>query len=251
VKGQGRLEEEDVPDLVQDLSRQRWTGMLRLQNGGDRIGITFEDGRLVFAAASNPDYRLGPRLLRRGLITLRELEDAGRAMSGGKRLGTVLVEEGALDQDELVRGVVDQTRDIILLAFHWTSGEYRLDPGPSAGEAIKIDMSTPQLIFDGISQIETWSRVSRGSGGLDVRYAPVDGSDALFKQLTLEVDHAALLRSVKDARSVEALCAESMLNDFEVCRSLWAFRVIGVVRRVEHPMPLDDDGLEYVLPAEG
>jgi hypothetical protein len=50
---------------------------------------------------------------------------------------------------------------------------------------------------------------------------------------------------------VEALCADSMLNDFEVCRSLWAFRVIGLVRRLEHPPPLDDDGLEYVLPAEG
>jgi hypothetical protein len=251
VKSQGRLEEEDVPDLVQDLSRQRWTGMLRLQSGGDRLGITFEDGRLIFAAASNSDYRLGPRLLRRGLITLRQLEDAGRAMSGGKRLGTVLVEKGVLDQDQLVRGVVDQTRDIILLAFHWTSGEYRLDPGPSPGEAIKLDMSTPQLIFDGISQLETWSRVERGSGGLSASYAPVDGSDALFRELTLEVDHAALLRSVKDGRSVEALCAESMLNDFEVCRSLWAFRVIGLVRRVEHPTPLDDDGLEYVLPAEG
>jgi hypothetical protein len=251
VKSPGRLEEEDVPDLVQNLSRQRWTGMLRLQSGGDRLGITFEDGRLIFAAASNSDYRLGPRLLRRGLITLRQLEDAGRAMSGGKRLGTVLVEKGILDQDELVRGVVDQTRDIILLAFHWTSGEYRLDPGPSPGESIKLDMSTPQLIFDGISQIETWSRVERGSGGLAAWYAPVDGSDALFRELTLEVDHAALLRSVKDACSVEALCADSMLNDFEVCRSLWAFRVIGLVRRLEHPPPLDDDGLEYVLPAEG
>ena len=150
-----------------------------------------------------------------------------------------------------MRGVVDQTRDIILLAFHWTSGEYRLDPGPAAGEAITLDMSTPQLILDGISQIEAWSRVERGSGGLAARYAPVPGSEGLFKQLTLDVDQAALLRSVKGPRDVESLCAESMLNHFEVCRSLWAFRVIGLVRRVEDSIPLDDDGLEYVLPADG
>ena len=42
-----------------------------------------------------------------------------------------------------------------------------------------------------------------------------------------------------------------MLNHFEACRCLWAFRVIGLVRRVEAPTPLDDDGLEYVLPADG
>jgi hypothetical protein len=42
-----------------------------------------------------------------------------------------------------------------------------------------------------------------------------------------------------------------VLNHFEVCRSLWAFRVIGLVRWVGHATPLDDDGLEYVLPADG
>ena len=42
-----------------------------------------------------------------------------------------------------------------------------------------------------------------------------------------------------------------MLNHFEVCRTLWAFRVIGLVKRLEETLPLDEDGLEYVLPADG
>jgi len=251
MKSPGRLEDEDVPDLVQELSRERWTGLLHLEKGGDRLGLTFEDGRLVFAAASNPDYRLGPRLLRRGLITLRQMEDAGKAVGPGRRLGTVLVERGSLSQEQLVQGVVEQTRDIILLAFHWTTGEYRLDAGPAAGEAITLGMSAPQLVLDGITQIEEWSRVERGSGGLAARYTPVSGSEGLFRQLTLDVDQAALLRSVKGARDVESLCAESVLNHFEVCRDLWAFRVIGLIRRVEEAAPLDDDGLEYVLSGDG
>jgi hypothetical protein len=248
VKTQGRLEEEDFPDLVRELSQQRWTGVLRLEKDAERIGITVEDGHLVFASTSNADYRLGPRLLRRGVITLRQMEDAGRAMTPGKRFGTVLVEMGFLDPKELVRGVVDQTRDIILLAFHWTAGTYTLEPGPAPGETITLDMSTPQLIFDGISQIEAWSRVERGSGGIESRYAPVAGTEGLFKQLTLEFDQAGLLRSVKGVCDVEALCAESVLNHFEVCRNLWAFRVIGLLRRVEAATPLDEDGLEFVLP---
>ena len=251
MRSPGRLEDEDVPDLVQELSRERWTGLLHLEKGGDRLGLTFEDGRLVFAAASNPDYRLGPRLLRRGLITLRQMEDAGKAVGPGRRLGTVLVERGSLSQEQLVQGVVEQTRDIILLAFHWTTGEYRLDAGPAAGEAITLGMSAPQLVLDGITQIEEWSRVERGSGGLAARYSPVSGSEGLFRQLTLDVDQAALLRSVKGARDVESLCTESVLNHFEVCRDLWAFRVIGLIRRVEEAAPLDDDGLEYVLSGDG
>ncbi|HSD29960.1 MAG TPA: DUF4388 domain-containing protein, partial [Vicinamibacteria bacterium] len=115
MKTEGRLDEDDFPDIVQDLSRQRWTGVLRLERADERIGITIEDGHLVFASTSNADYRLGPRLIRRGVITLRQMEDAGRGMTLGKRFGTVLVDMGYLEAKELVRGVVDQTRDIILL----------------------------------------------------------------------------------------------------------------------------------------
>jgi hypothetical protein len=251
LKSEGRLDEQDLPDLIQELSRERWTGTLRLENDDHRIGIVAEDGQLVFASSSNPDYRLGPRLLRRGVITLRQMEDAGRAVSPGKRFGTVLVEKGMLESKELVRGVVDQTRDIILLAFKWNAGRYRLEPGAPAGEAITLDISTPELIFEGISQIEAWSRVERGCGGLGTRYAVVPGSEALFNQLTLDVDQAALARAAKKGREVEALCAESVLNHFEVCRTLWAFRVIGLVKRLEHSVPLDEDGLEYILPADG
>jgi Domain of unknown function (DUF4388) len=250
VKDAGRLDDQDFPEIVQQLGQQRWTGVLRLQRDGERIGITMDGGRLVFASTSNPDYRLGPRLLRRGVITLQQMEEAVRRQPPDKRFGTVLVEMGFMAPKELVHGVTDQTRDIILLAFHWTSGDYRLEPGPAAGEAITLDMSTPQLILDGVSQIEAWGRVERGSGGLAARYAPVPGSEGLFKQLTLDVDQAALLRSIKEVRDVESLLAKSMLNHFEACRTLWAFRVIGLVRRVEATI-LDDDGLEFVLPPEG
>ena len=52
---------------------------------------------------------------------------------------------------------------------------------------------------------------------------------------------------MKAPRDVESLCAESALNHFEVCRNLWAFRVIGLVERLRDSLPLDEDGLEYVV----
>ena len=252
MKSEGRLDEQDLPDLIQELSRERWTGTLRLESDDHRIGIVAEDGQLVFASSSNPDYRLGPRLLRRGVITLRQMEDAGRAVSPGKRFGTVLVEKGMLEPKELVRGVVDQTRDIILLAFQLErAAATASSPAPRRARRSRSTSARRELILEGISQIEAWSRVERGCGGLGARYAVVPGSEALFNQLTLDVDQAALARAAKKGREVEALCAESVLNHFEVCRTLWAFRVIGLVKRLEESLPLDEDGLEYILPADG
>ena len=234
MKDEGTLDELDVADLVQHVGACRFTGRLLLEHAEDRVVISVEQGRLVFASSSDPDHRLGPMLLRSGAITPAPHGGRGAEPDPRQALRHVLVESGVLDPKQLVRGVVDQTREIILWAFRWTSGSYRLTEGKGPGEDITLNISTPQLVLDGISQIESWSRVERGCGGLAARYAPAheEDVDALLRQLTLDVDQTVLLRSVEDVRELEALCAESALNHFEVCRNLWAFRVIGLLRRV-------------------
>ena len=247
----GHLADRDITEIVQELSQRSWTGLLRLDRSGYRIGITVEEGRLVFASSSNPDHRLGPLLLRRGAISRRQMEDAVRARVPGKRFGTILVEGGFLEPKELVKGVIDQTRDIILHAFEWDAGEYHLEEGAAPGEAITLNISAPQLILEGISRIESWTRVEKGCGDLEVRWVVQSGVDVLLRGLPLTPEQLGLLGAIDGARDLEGLCGQSTLSDFEVCRTLWAFRMIGLVRRLDAAAPLDDDGLEYVMPVEG
>jgi len=251
VTDEGLLAERDITEIVQDLSREAWSGLLRLEQSDQRIGVTVEDGRLVFASSSNPDHRLGELLLRRGVITLRQMEDAGRALVPGKRFGTILVERGFLEPKELVRGVIDQTRDIILRAFGWDSGTYGLEEGAARGESITLNISSPQLILEGLSRVEAWRRIQKGCGGLNARWAVQPAADVVLRGLPLNPEQLGLLGTINGTRDLEALCAQSTLSDFEVCRNLWAFRVIGLARRLDAVAPFDDDGLEYVLPAEG
>jgi hypothetical protein len=249
--GDGTLAERDITEVFQELSQRSWTGLLRLERSGFRIGVTVEQGRLVFASSSNIDHRLGPLLLRRDAITRRQMEDAVRALAPGKRFGTILVERGFLEPRELVKGVVDQTRDIILHAFEWDSGEYHLEEGAAPSESITLNISTPQLILEGISRIDAWHRVERGCGDLESRWAVQGEADALLRGLPLTPEQRELLGAIDGHRDLETLCHESPLSDFEVCRTLWAFRVIGLARRLDAAAPLDEDGLEYVMPAEG
>jgi hypothetical protein len=251
VTGGGRLAERDITEIFQELSQQGWTGLLRLERSGSRIGVTVEEGRLVFASSSNHDHRLGPLLLRRGAITRRQMETAVRGLAPGKRFGTILVERGFLEPKELVKGVIDQTRNIILHAFEWDSGDYSLEEGAASGESITLNISTPQLILEGISRIEAWHRVEQGCGDLESRWVVQDGTDVVLRGLPLAPEQLGLLGAIDGSRDLEALCGQSLLPDFEVCRTLWAFRVIGLARRLDAAAPLDDDGLEYILPAEG
>jgi hypothetical protein len=92
--------------------------------------------------------------------------------------------------------------------------------------------------------------VEKGSGGLDARWVVSAGVDALLRGLALGPEQLALLGTIDGQRDLEALCSRSPLSDFEVCRILWAFRVIGLVQRLDAAAPLDEDGLEYVVSSE-
>jgi len=254
MKLEGTLAERDFPDLVHELHQVRWSGVLTLTNMGVGKSVTVKDGRLVFASSSSPDDRLGELLLRRGRLSFRQYVDAGKAVAPGKRLGAILVEQGVLNAKDLVKVVVEHTQEIIYGAFQWREGRYRLQPGPEPAEAITLKISTPDLIMEGIRRIDSWSRIDRGVGGLTAKYIRADDYEDTIRAMTLSFEKLSILTSLNGTQGVDAICAESSLPDFEVCRTVWAFRVIGVIRRMdvtpEKRSQAEDEGLGFVLAQE-
>jgi hypothetical protein len=216
--------------------------------------IKVQEGRLAFASSTSRDERLGELLLRRARISFREYVDAGKAVGPGKRLGTVLVEQGVLEPRELIKWVVEHTQEIIYGAFQLTEGHYRLQEGLEQAESITLRISTPDIIVEGIRRIEAWSRVDRGVGGLAARYVRAEGYESVVRGMTLPPAKTALLDLLASPLEVETICAASGLADFEICRTLWAFRVIGIVTRVDGDQPtpqgVEDEGLGDVLDGE-
>lgn len=250
MKPEGSLADHDVPELVQHVHERRWTGVLTLTHAGVGKSITVQDGRLVFASSTSPDDRLGELLLRRGKISLRQLTHAGAEVKPGKRLGTVLVERGLLSPKNLVKAVTDQTQEIIYGAFLWTEGSYRMQEQAPSSEAITLKISTPEMILEGIRRIDSWTRIDRGVGGLNARYARADRYDEALRGLVLLPEKLSILTNLEGTRTVDEICADSKLGSFDVCRTLWAYRVIGVVRRLDTPAPraeAEDEGFGFVL----
>ena len=228
----GRLADHEFADVVSEVHTRRWSGLLTLNHMGVEKSMRVQEGRLVFASSSSRDDRLGELLLRKGRITLHQYVAAGRALGKGKRLGTVLVEQGALDARELVKAVADQTQEIIYSAFQWTEGLYHLTDAGQAAESIMLRLSTPDVILEGIRRVEAWSRIEKGVGGMEARYARADDYEQALDQMTLSLEKLSLLTGLDDEQDLGTICRQSTLSHFEVCRTLWAYRVIGVVKRV-------------------
>lgn len=227
----GDIGTSSVPELLRSFVGSRETGILTFRNGEIAKSIYMHEGRILFAASTDPDERLGENLLLRGRIGVRQYLEASRLIRPGRRLGAILVELEAIEPDELIPAVEQQVKDLLLDLLNWTHGDYELvmkevDP---AG-MVAVNISTENVILEGIRRTRSWSRVQRAIGDVDSVPVPTGSTEVLYR-LELTQEEQEILSHVNGRASIEQICQVSYLSNFETCRILWAFHVLGLIRR--------------------
>src|SRR6266568_1244161 len=227
----GEIENSSVPELLRSLLGSGETGILTLRCGDLTKSIFIQQGRVVYAASNNEDERLGESLVMRGKITARQFLEASKLIRPGRRLGGILVEMEALDPEDLIPSVELQVRDILMELFDWTHGEYELvikEMDPS--QVLSLNISTENLILEGIRRSRSFSQVIRGIGDIDAVLVPTGATEVLYR-LDLTTEEQEILSHVNGRATVEQICDISYLSNFETCRILWGLKVLGVIRR--------------------
>jgi uncharacterized protein YggL (DUF469 family) len=227
----GDIQTSSAPDLLRSFVGSRETGILTFRNGDIAKSIYMHEGRILFAASTDPDERLGENLLLRGRITARQYREASKLIRPGRRLGAILVELEAIEPDELIPAVEQQVKDLLLDLLTWTHGDYELvikDVDPAS--LVNVHISTENVILEGIRRTRSWDRVLHGIGDIESIPVPTGNTEALYK-LEMTHEEQEILSHVNGNASVEQICQVSYLSDFETCRILWAFHVLGLIRR--------------------
>jgi hypothetical protein len=233
----GQIDTTSVPELMRSLLASRETGVLTFRSSEVTKSISVKDGRVVYAASTNVDERLGEVLLMQGKITARQYLEASRMIRPGKRLGALLVEIEALQPEELIPAVEHQVKEVLMELFTWTHGDYEMvikDMDPD--NLVQLNISTENLILEGIRRSRSWTQVLRGIGDLDTVFLRTEDTDILYK-LELTEEEGEVLAQVNGRSTVEQICEVSYLSNFETCRILWALKVLRVVRRVADNEP--------------
>jgi uncharacterized protein DUF4388 len=245
----GSLERTSVPALLRSLVRAGSTGPLRFNRAKVTKTVYLSEGRLIFATSTDPDDRLGEMLLRKGLITYRELEESVRAIRAGKRQGTILVESGSIRSRDLVEGVTEQVQEIVYSLFLWEEGDYEFVEGdlPSR-EVIQLRMSTEDLLMEGVRRVPRWSRIQAGAGGLDQRYTPSPDSTSIVEAMSLSKEELSLVAILDGTTALEEICAGSRQSDFTICRAVWGLWAAGVLDRVPQDTPEGRRSFEKTQP---
>ena len=230
---EGVLSTTTFPGLIYSILQRRETGVLTLKGEAVEKSVYIQDGRPVFATSNDRDDRLGQIFFKRGQVSLEDLIGAlDRSIRTRQRLGTVLVESGAIRPHDLVDAVLTQVRRIVGDLFLWTRGRYRYAPGSlPSDEVITLKLSASDIVLQGILQIESWDRIWEAVGNLDAEYRTTGELKDEARNLKLSLEEWTLLSHLEQPLSLRQLCRASPMKDFDICRLLWALLTLGIVSR--------------------
>lgn len=231
---QGTLAETTVPDLFRSIVRSSETAILSLDAVGRNDTIYFNEGRLVFAASTDPDMGLAETLLRMGELNIQQYNQAMERLVVARRIGGLLCELGYLKPDDLTRAVERQANAIVLNAMSYRTGTYTIEfTGEFPDGIIALPLATERLILDGVRRIEYWSLITRGVGRLDRTLEQVPNADTRTFQLELTDDESHVLNLLSDPQTVEELCARSYLSHFQTFRTIWGLLAVNLIQDAE------------------
>ncbi len=229
-----------ISEVIRQISAERRSGDLSVRFDHETKTVIFDRGRLVFAASSLKEDRLGESLVAMGRISDDDFRRASLLMrrDHSRRFGEALVEMGLMDKDELGGSVAKQVRRIVLSLFKLKGGAAVFDARPpSVPVEYMVSLSVHRLLYVGIRSMSADSLVLVGLGDLErkVALAPVPPFrfvlhkcpagelsilEAARKEITLrELASTRLGVSTARARVVYALFASGVLQDADTLRN--------------------------------
>ena len=239
---EGPLRELALTDVFQLLDLSRKTGTLSItpEGGGHRPALVrFDRGAVVGAELAQVHDRLGHLLLRAGKVTETQIHTARRAqqIAPGRALGTVLVEQGIVTEDEVRRQLRFQIQEVVFELIQWKDGYFRFEEGTvSANGNVAVRVSTESLLMEAARRVDEWSTLEAKvphMGVIPVLVADSPGGPTL----DLHPTEWEVLAEIDGTRPLKQIAATLGRSDFDVAKIVYGLASTGVVDVLEDAPP--------------
>lgn len=223
-----------LPEFLKEVYVGERTGLLHV-TVDDSAGVTFRsvNGEIVSGSSRAERGRLGESMVRRGLISRADLEQALVIVAGqGRRLAPVLREMNLVDTPGLEQALAFHIREMLLTALRWEQSallfeDQELPDAPA--EDLTLRCSTAGLILDLVQQIPGLETVRRALGNLDRPLVQDDGPPRVGRVPPGPVERYLMTRADGSA-SARSVIDEAPLPAADVERGLLGLLCTGALR---------------------
>jgi hypothetical protein len=220
-----------LADLLIGINRSAKTGVLTFESGSIRRKVFIETGDIIWATSTHGDERIGEHLLKSGVITLTELEEAShREFKTGQKLEDIILEQCTLTPEEISREGQKQVEDILLNLFLLEEGMFEFIERPiHSDEKMSVPLSTANIIYRGIKKINKYAFIKEMCPSVDDVLNPTNNPLRIFQSLDLEDADKEILSCINGKDPVKKLLAQSSSSDYEALKTISVLMAIGLI----------------------
>ncbi len=237
----GRVHSGFLAALLMKIQRVGHTGVLELRDESRWKRIVFLNGRPVWADGDASRDRMGTMLLEEGVIDQAAFARAVEAMRARDiDFGTALVDEKVLSPGELYGHLQTLVERRIVGAFAWTVGEWTLSSA-FPRQTTSFELAPLAVVWRGLRAHGDVAQMQGEMALHEHRYVvPTDRFRADWIQLKEEEGVSFLGTFLSGHRTVRELRQMEILSDRGLARALWMLYQAGLVAFSDEPVDTED-----------
>ena len=244
----GALEPYRFPWVLRHIFLDRSRGTLHLERPGEEIHLLFNEGELTTARSTREGQRLGERLIRRGLISREELDQAlsSQADHPNERIGSSMVRLHLMSRAVLFEELSAHVREIAFAAFEWTSANYSFESSAMPIDPdVELGLSTAAIIVEAIRRMALDDRFIEALGDDSRLLLVSDDPFSRYDVLSLRPEEAYVLSLCDGHTSVRDVLRAAGPGRLENARTLFALVSCGLLELGTAPDAAPEPGQAY------
>jgi tetratricopeptide (TPR) repeat protein len=222
----GDLRTMALPDVLQWVASGRKTGTLHVERRSVQKRIILREGNIYSSWSNDPRESLGQFLIRMRLVTEEQLFRALLAQEErGRLLGSIMVADGILGEDDLRRALKAKAEETIFDLFLWPAGQFEFREGEFPENIfITYESLVTPVILEGIRRVDEWQRIRAVFPSMETTFKVNGPASASVEPVEKQV-----LALAGAGKSLAEMSLELRRSDFETASLAYELHQRGLL----------------------
>jgi hypothetical protein len=228
----GNLRDFTVTQLLNLINLARKTGTLVVEGPGDRVLVSFREGKLAYAQIGQEDNSLVTILYRAKKLSAAQhkaLKERTSKMSD-KELGLLLVNANYINQQDILSSLQNHFVGIVNRLFTWVEGLFRFENDQlPPDDKITVRISLENIIIEGSRRMREWEQLQDELPNLDMALKFVERPGTNIRNMNLSVEEWRVVSYISPKNTMRQIARATKLSELEIRRIIYSLLQAGLI----------------------
>jgi hypothetical protein len=231
----GNLRDFTITQLLNLINVAQKTGTLVVEGPGEKVYISFREGKLAYAQVGQEDNSLVTVLHRANKLTVaqhRVIKERAASMSD-KELGLLLINANYVTQQDILNSIQTHFIGIVNRLFTWVEGLFHFENDllPPA-DKITVRIHLENIIIEGSRRLREWEQLQDEIPSLEMALKFTERPGANLRNVNLSVEEWRVVSYINPKNTIRQIAQATKKNDLEIRRIVYGLLQAGLVEIV-------------------